>query len=93
MGPVIEPGLELTSGGVAVPRRFYKVILAHQTRPMRAVAFIYPNAASNGPLRQYVVSIDSVERLTGIDFFAALPDDQEQRVESRSRLASFLQVR
>ncbi len=92
-GPIIEHDLPRTRGGVAMPRRFYKVILAHHARPLRAIAFIYPNSTSNGPLRQYAVSVDSVERLTGIDFFGALPDDQEDRLERSCSLASFLQLR
>lgn len=92
-GPVIEHGLERTPAGVVIPKRFYKVILAHRVWPRRAVAFIYPNAPSNGSLRQYVVNVDSVELLTGIDFFAVLPDDQEEPIERSSALASFLHVR
>ena len=92
-GPVIERNLPRTDGGVVVPRRFYKVILAHHARPQRAIGFIYPNATSNGSLRQYAVSVDSVERLTGINFFAVLPDDIEQRVEGTCNLASFLQLK
>jgi len=92
-GPIIEHDLLRTRGGVAMPRRFYKVILAHHARPLRAIAFIYPNSTSNGPLRQYAVSVDSVERLTGIDFFGALPDDQEDRLERSCSLASFLQLK
>ena len=92
-GPIIEHDLSRTQGGVVVPRRFYKVILAHHARPPRAIAFIYPNASSNGTLRQYAVSVDSVEHLTGIDFFAALPDEIEQRMECICNLASFLQLK
>ncbi|MBQ7571555.1 MAG: DNA/RNA non-specific endonuclease, partial [Bacteroidaceae bacterium] len=32
--------------------------------------------------RQYAVSIDELERLTGIDFFCNLPDNLENQVES-----------
>jgi len=76
-----------------IPNRFYKVVLAHHASPMRAIAFVYPNATSNGSLRQYAVSVDSVERLTGIDFFAHLPDDQEEPLERSCNLASFLQLK
>ena len=31
---------------------------------------------------KYACSIDSVERLTGIDFFSSLPDDEENKIES-----------
>jgi len=90
-GPVIEPDLPRTPGGVAIPRQFFKVILSPHSQPMRAIAFVYRNATSNGRLREYAVSVDSVERLTGIDFFSALPDEVEQRVECSCNLASFLQ--
>jgi endonuclease G len=35
----------------------------------------------NDSLIQYVVSIDELERLTGIDFFCNLPDDIEETAE------------
>ena len=36
---------------------------------------------SNDNLIDYVVSIDELERLTGIDFFCNLPDDEEEQAE------------
>jgi hypothetical protein len=36
----------------------------------------------NEPLTQYLVTVDKAEELTGLDFFAALPDSVEQRVEA-----------
>ena len=40
-------------------------------------------------MREYVVSVDEVERLTGLDFFAALPDYIEQRIEAHSDLGDW----
>ena len=37
---------------------------------------------SNDALKGYAVSIDDLERYTGIDFFCNLPDDIEKQVES-----------
>ena len=37
------------------------------------------------PLEDYVVSIDSVEAITGFDFFSAMPDDKENIVESNDK--------
>ena len=34
--------------------------------------------------QNYVMTIDDIEELTGIDFFANLPDDIENEVESVS---------
>ena len=82
-GPVVSEGdTTLASGRVTVPSAYYKVIMAPCVRPMRAIAFIYPNGHSGGRLRQYAVSIDEVERRTGLDFFPTLPQKEQQQLES-----------
>lgn len=86
-GPVLEQGLErIEASGVVIPQRFYKVMIAPYAQPVRCAAFVYPNGASGGALNDYAVTIDEVERLTGLDFFPALPDDLETKVESRLNL-------
>lgn len=78
-GPILESGFNTMPGsGVAIPKRFYKVVLAHAVFPRRAIAFIYDNEACNGKLERYAVTVDEVERLTGIDFFKVLPTDEQQ---------------
>lgn len=90
-GPVVSAGdTTLASGRVTVPGAFYKVIMAPCVRPVRAIAFIYPNGHSGGRLQQYAVSIDEVERHTGLDFFPTLPDEEQQRLESRVNLDTFV---
>ena len=86
-GPVVaECDTTLTSGRVTVPSAYYKVIMAPCVRPVRVIAFIYPNGHSSGRLRQYAVSVDEVERLTGLDFFPTLPPDEQHRLESTVHL-------
>lgn len=90
-GPVLTPGMAtIGSRHVAVPKRFFKVVLAPYARPMRAIGFIYPNAKASGPLRRYAVSVDRVEQVTGYDFFTALPREVEREVESRLNLDQWL---
>ncbi len=43
-----------------------------------------PHEKSEKPLYDFVVSIDELESLTGIDFFNILPDDVENKLESSS---------
>ena len=84
-GPIFYKGKHRTIGHehkVAVPDAFFKVILCADSRPPRAIGFIYKNTAGNHPLDHYVNSVDQVERITGIDFFPALPDDIEKKVEA-----------
>lgn len=84
-GPILYRQEHQTIGSehtVTVPEAFFKVILCTQTTPPQAIGFIYKNAAGNNPLDSYVNSVDQVERITGIDFFPALPDDIETVVEA-----------
>ena len=90
-GPVVsDSDTTLVSGRVKVPSAYYKVIMAPCVRPRRTIAFIYPNGHSGGRLQQYAVSVDEVERRTGLDFFPTLPCDEQQRLESNMHLDAWL---
>ncbi len=90
-GPVVsDSDTTLASGRVKVPSAYYKVILAPCVRPMRVIAFIYPNGHSGGRLQQYAVSVDEVERRTGLDFFPTLPPEEQQRLESPVNLGAWV---
>lgn len=85
-GPVYEDADSCRIGGIGVrvPSAFFKVIVAPYIDWPRGIAFVYPNMASPGNMENYVVTIDDVERITGLDFFHNLPDDIEEKVESVS---------
>jgi endonuclease G len=48
------------------------------------IAFLMPHENSNKPLYEFVVSVDSIEKLTGIDFFPELADSIENKLEASS---------
>lgn len=73
---------------IAVPDRFFKVVLMMGANP-KALGFIYPNSTTNKEMRSYAVSVDEVERITGIDFYPNLPDDIERRVERECKPAAW----
>ena len=81
---VLEKGLTTIGekNKVAVPKYYYKVILDVCGKEKKAIAFVMPNAGSKESIFDYAVTIDSVERLTQINFFPALPDDLENNLES-----------
>ena len=56
----------------------------------KAIGFIYKNTSGNKPLDFYVNTVDEVERITGIDFFPALPDEIENVVEASYNLRDWL---
>ena len=82
-GPVLKPGLPgIGANRVSVPEYYYKVVLDYRMPEYKALGFVLPNAGSSLPLSQFAVTVDSVERLTGIDFFPALPDKDENILEA-----------
>lgn len=78
-GPVLSEDLKIKIGTnrVSVPRLFYKVILDYTGPEKKGIAFLIPNERSDLPLEDYVMSIDSIEKLTTINFFAAHPEQRE----------------
>ncbi len=92
-GPIFDKKRPKTIGKrkgfkVAVPDRFYKVIL-YVGRQTQAIGFIYPNQKCDGDMRDYAVSVDDVEKVTGLDFFYQLDDKTEKAVESKCNPASW----
>ena len=83
-GPIMGKSVKTTgkSCAVAIPDAFYKVVYAPEQG--RAIGFIYPNEPVSGSFKKRAVTIDEVERLTGLDFFPALPDNVENALESHA---------
>jgi endonuclease G len=69
---------------VSVPNQFYKVLIDINSGRPKMIAFLLPHEDSNQPLYTFVVSVDEIEDLTGIDFFAELEDGIENRLEASS---------
>ena len=59
-----------------------KVVLVPYSDHPKGIGFIFKNSDTSKPIREFAVSIDSVESVTGLDFFAPLPDEVESRVEA-----------
>lgn len=69
---------------VSVPNQFYKVLIDNNTGQTKMIAFLMPHKDSNKPLYEFVVSVDEIEKLTGIDFFPELDDTIENKLEASS---------
>ena len=57
---------------VTVPKCFYKIILTKTGKEHKAIAFLIPNEDSKKSLYDFVVPIETLEKMTGIDFFPNL---------------------
>lgn len=67
---------------VAVPDRFFKVVLIYNRKNPMAMGFLFDNKAHHQNLKNYMVTVDKVEEETGLDFFPKVPDSIEERIES-----------
>lgn len=83
-GPVLTMGLPTIGlNKVSVPKYYYKVILEYQSPIVHSIGFLMRNEGSEKPLEYFAVPVDSIEKITGINFFPGLPDDAEKIVESK----------
>lgn len=81
-GPVLGQAKQsIGENQVTVPGFFYKVLLEERGSDSRMIALVVPTTARGKDLRSFVEKVDNVEAYTGIDFFPALPDDLEERLE------------
>lgn len=67
---------------IKVPDAFFKVILIQAPQQSYALGFYFENEAGERPLTEYLMPVKRIEQLTGIDFFPALPDEQESKLEA-----------
>ena len=85
-GPVFIYGGNLGSIGenkVTIPAYYYKVFLRKDPDgKYKSIAYLLPHVGSTMNHRNYIVAVNSVESLTGLDFFPFL-DKNENRVESQ----------
>lgn len=91
-GPVLKdelPKIPQGSFKVSIPEYIYKIVLDYYPPVYKAIAFIYPNKGIPYELEKHVVSIDSIELLTGIDFFPKLNDSLETVLEAENDIRYF----
>ena len=75
---------KLPEQNISVPFYFYKILFDESNNS--TVAFLLENKKVEGELINFVVSIDSIETLTKIDFFSSLPDSLENSIEKTTAL-------
>jgi endonuclease G len=84
-GPVLSPDPSRLNGRVSVPTGFYKIVTRDTPDGMAVAAYFFMHEAQGATvtLDQSIFTIDAIERRTGLDFFASLPDVYESQIEAR----------
>jgi endonuclease G len=95
-GPVLNeslPIIERSVNQLRIPQLHYKIIVDLTQEKPRGMAFLMPNTKCEGRLSEYVVSIDSIEKLTGLDFFPSIDEALEMQIESKSDFNNWMTQR
>lgn len=87
-GPVFGPRPARLPGAgrsaPAIPEACYMIVADESDGRVRALAFILPQEPATGAaVQDFLTTVDEVERRTGLDFFAELPDAVEAGLEAR----------
>jgi len=69
---------------IAVPTHFYKVLLRENGRDRSMLAFLVPHGPVEGDVdyADFLVSVDEIERLSGLDFFPKLAEPTQSNLEA-----------
>jgi endonuclease G, mitochondrial len=84
-GPILTNELPTigTRNKLTVPEYYFKALLLKSTTGLSAIAFILKQENSTKPLSDFAVTIDSLEKVTNIDFFSKLPVATQAEIESK----------
>lgn len=92
-GPVLEKPAEaydyIGENQVSIPEFYYKVLLVPTHESLMSIGFIIPNKKCKDTFWDYAVTIDEVERRTGLDFYSLLDDHLEDKLESEYALENW----
>lgn len=79
-GGVLSDNLKsIGEENVAVPNYFYKILMTKDGKKM--IGFLVPHEDSEKALYEFVMDVNTIEKMTGIDFFPKLPDAVENKME------------
>lgn len=83
-GGILQPQLKtIGNEKVSIPETFYKIVVDYSNQTYKVIAFLIPNEPTQKSFYNYVVTVDEIETLTGIDFLHQLPDEIENTIEAQ----------
>jgi len=88
-GPVFRDSLStIGSNDVLVPRYYYKAVFKVEVKRPEVIGFLFDQTLSNNArLENFIVPIDSIEKVTGLDLFSNMYGswDEEIRLEKQNK--------
>jgi endonuclease G len=90
-GPVLKEGLAKIERGVnkvSIPQQYFKVVADFNKK--KAIGFLLPNEAISKSLKMFATDINSIETLTGLNFFNKVPEALQEELEKQSDPTAWL---
>jgi endonuclease G len=87
-GPILSKSCGSIKGSITVPCAYYKIVFTGGSQP-KMLGFVLSNAGASGSLQAFAVSVDEIEKRTGLDFFPQLENTLEQSLESKVSLSGW----
>ncbi|MDA3911924.1 MAG: DNA/RNA non-specific endonuclease [Bacteroidales bacterium] len=84
-GPILYdnmPQVKRSINEMSLPDEHYKIAIDMENE--RVITFLMPNQRIDNPIEDYVVTIDSIEKKTGLDFLTQIPENKETELESQN---------
>lgn len=82
-GPAyIEETGEYLDDWVSVPSHYFKALLVYVKNQWEGIGFLIPQHNFTSSIWAYAITLDSLQRVTGWDFFPLLPDSIEVKMEN-----------
>ena len=73
-----------------VPRSYYKTIVRFKDNKITGIGFLLKNEKTKDSFFKFATSIDSIEQVTGIDFYEQTDDKLEARFEQNKHISVFI---
>jgi len=85
-GPVFINNLGLVGkNNVTIPGYYYKILLRQENSKMLSIAFLMSQLCTSSDIKDYMVTVNTIETITGLDFFPELDSSIENKIESQSQ--------
>lgn len=90
-GPLLKENMPVIKQGphhLPIPEYHYKIAVDYEKK--MGIAFLVPQTNLTYPIDSYAVSIDSIEKITGINFFESMTGENEKMIESSFDFSKWL---
>ena len=93
-GPVLNSSLStIGENKVSIPNAFYKTILRFYKGDINGIGFLLKHEKSSKKIADFATSIDTIEKITGLNFFYLLDSVQQQKVERNNSFNQFVKIK